>query len=92
VTKVRLSKAALRELIDLYQRLHACSLSTGSGVLPRSGELAGRLPFRACLIGIWDESGANYIRAFGAADMATGRPMTPDHFRIGSNTKTSLSA
>lgn len=43
----------------------------------------------AVLVGVWDRSGAGFVRAFGYADLATRLPLTPsDHFRIGSNTKT----
>jgi D-alanyl-D-alanine carboxypeptidase len=49
----------------------------------------GKTPVPGVLVGVWDGSGNSYIRAFGAADLATGRALTPDdHFRIGSNTKT----
>ena len=49
----------------------------------------GRTPIPGVLIGVWDASGASFVRAFGYADLATKRPMTAaDHFRIGSNTKT----
>ena len=42
----------------------------------------------AVLVGVWDSSGS-YVRAFGYADLAKRRLLTPaDHFRIGSNTKT----
>jgi D-alanyl-D-alanine carboxypeptidase len=41
------------------------------------------------LIGVWDKDGSNYTRAYGDADLANGRKLTPeDYFRIGSNTKT----
>jgi D-alanyl-D-alanine carboxypeptidase len=49
----------------------------------------GVTPVPAVLVGVWDGSGASYVRAFGYADLATRRALTPaDHFRIGSNTKT----
>lgn len=49
----------------------------------------GRAPVPAVLVGVWDDTGASYIHAFGYADLAERRPLTPaDHFRIGSNTKT----
>ena len=49
----------------------------------------GVTPVPAVLVGVWDGSGKSYIRAFGDADLATHRALTPeDHFRIGSNTKT----
>jgi CubicO group peptidase (beta-lactamase class C family) len=49
----------------------------------------GKTPVPGVLVGVWDGSGGSYIRAFGDADLATGRRLTPaDHFRIGSNTKT----
>src|SRR5215203_2788822 len=49
----------------------------------------GVAPVAAVLVGVWDKSGKSYIRAFGDADLATHRALTPDdHFRIGSNTKT----
>ena len=49
----------------------------------------GVSPVPAVLVGVWDGSGKSYIRAFGEADLATHRALTPeDHFRIGSNTKT----
>jgi D-alanyl-D-alanine carboxypeptidase len=49
----------------------------------------GRTPLPAVLIGVWDGKGASFVRAFGYADLAKRRPLTPtDHFRIGSNTKT----
>jgi len=48
----------------------------------------GRTPVPSVLIGVSNASG-NYVRAYGFADLATRRPLTPtDHFRIGSNTKT----
>ncbi len=49
----------------------------------------GRTPLPAVLIGVWDGDGGSFVHAFGYADLATKRPLTPaDHFRIGSNTKT----
>ncbi len=49
----------------------------------------GRTPLPAVLIGVWDGKGRSFVRAFGYADLAAKRPLTPaDHFRIGSNTKT----
>ena len=49
----------------------------------------GNTPVPAVLVGVWDGSGKSYIRAYGEADIATHRALTPaDHFRIGSNTKT----
>ena len=49
----------------------------------------GRTPVPAVLIGVWDARGGSFVRAFGYADLATKRALTPaDHFRIGSNTKT----
>lgn len=49
----------------------------------------GRTPIPAVLIGIWDGKGKSFVHAFGYADVAKKRPLTPaDHFRIGSNTKT----
>jgi D-alanyl-D-alanine carboxypeptidase len=49
----------------------------------------GVTPVPGVLIGVWDGQGGAYVHGFGAADLATGRPMTfDDHFRIGSNTKT----
>jgi D-alanyl-D-alanine carboxypeptidase len=48
-----------------------------------------KTPVPGVLIGVWDGAGNSYIHGFGVADLATGRPLTPDdHFRIGSNTKT----
>ncbi len=49
----------------------------------------GTTPVPAVLVGVWDGSGNSYVRAYGDADVATHRALTPeDHFRIGSNTKT----
>jgi D-alanyl-D-alanine carboxypeptidase len=49
----------------------------------------GLAPVPAVLIGVWDGSGARYIRAYGYADLSRNTPLSPtDHFRIGSNTKT----
>jgi D-alanyl-D-alanine carboxypeptidase len=49
----------------------------------------GRTPIPGVLIGVWDGRGGSFVRAFGYADLAKKRPLTPaDHFRIGSNTKT----
>jgi D-alanyl-D-alanine carboxypeptidase len=49
----------------------------------------GRTPIPAALIGVWDDSGHGFVRAFGYSDLARKTPVTPaDHFRIGSNTKT----
>jgi D-alanyl-D-alanine carboxypeptidase len=49
----------------------------------------GRAPIPATLIGVWDDKGRSFIRAFGYADLEKRMPLTPaDHFRIGSNTKT----
>jgi CubicO group peptidase (beta-lactamase class C family) len=49
----------------------------------------GHEPVPATLIGIWDNKGGSFIRAFGYADLEKKVPLTPaDHFRIGSNTKT----
>lgn len=49
----------------------------------------GRTPVPAVLVGVWDDAGGGYVRAFGDADLATRRALTPgDHVRIGSNTKT----
>lgn len=48
-----------------------------------------RTPVPAVLVGVWDGGGGSYVHAFGYADLAKRRPLTPaDHFRIGSNTKT----
>jgi D-alanyl-D-alanine carboxypeptidase len=49
----------------------------------------GKTPIPATLIGIWDNKGGSFIRAFGYADLEKKVLLTPaDHFRIGSNTKT----
>jgi D-alanyl-D-alanine carboxypeptidase len=49
----------------------------------------GRAPIPGVLIGVWDGRGESFVRAFGYADLARKRPLTPaEHFRIGSNTKT----
>jgi D-alanyl-D-alanine carboxypeptidase len=49
----------------------------------------GKTPVPGVLVGVWDGTGREYVRAFGFADLAKRRPLTPaDHFRIGSNTKT----
>src|SRR5579864_8503779 len=49
----------------------------------------GRTPLPAVLIGVWEDGGPSFVRAFGYADLAQKRLLTPaDHFRIGSNTKT----
>src|SRR5262245_23488987 len=49
----------------------------------------GKTPIPATLIGIWDNKGGSFIRAFGYADLEKKVPLTPaGHFRIGSNTKT----
>ena len=49
----------------------------------------GRTPIPGVLIGVWNGNGPGFVRAFGYADLAKKRPLTPaDHFRIGSNTKT----
>lgn len=49
----------------------------------------GRTPLPAVLIGVWEDGGPSFARAFGYADLAKKRLLTPaDHFRIGSNTKT----
>ncbi len=49
----------------------------------------GHTPVPATLIGVWDNKGGSFIRAFGYADLENKVPLTPaDHFRIGSNTKT----
>jgi len=49
----------------------------------------GQEPVPATLIGIWDNEGGSFIRAFGYADLENKVPLTSaDHFRIGSNTKT----
>ncbi len=48
----------------------------------------GRSPVPAVLVRVSNASGT-YVRAYGFADLATRRPLTPtDYFRIGSNTKT----
>ncbi len=48
----------------------------------------GRTPVPAVLVSVSNASG-QYVRAYGFADLASRRPLTPtDHFRIGSNTKT----
>jgi D-alanyl-D-alanine carboxypeptidase len=53
------------------------------------GGYGGKNPVPGVLIGVWDRSGGAYIHAFGYADLATHRQLTPqDHFRIGSITKT----
>lgn len=60
-----------------------------SAVEKDRAKYGGRTPIPAMLIGVWDASGASFVRAFGYADLATKRTLTPaDHFRIGSNTKT----
>jgi D-alanyl-D-alanine carboxypeptidase len=39
-------------------------------------------------VGIWSPARGSYVRAFGVADIASGRPMTlADHVRVGSVTK-----
>jgi D-alanyl-D-alanine carboxypeptidase len=49
----------------------------------------GRTPVPAALIGVWDDDGHAFVRAFGYADLAKRTPLTTaDHFRVGSNTKT----
>ncbi len=49
----------------------------------------GSTPVPGVLVGVWDSKGDTYVRAYGSADLATHRALTPaDHFRIGSNTKT----
>jgi D-alanyl-D-alanine carboxypeptidase len=49
----------------------------------------GSTPVPGVLVGVWDSKGDSYVRAYGSADLATHRSLTPaDHFRIGSNTKT----
>jgi D-alanyl-D-alanine carboxypeptidase len=49
----------------------------------------GRTRVPAVLVGVWDDKGAGFVRAFGYADLTKKRLLTPaDHFRIGSNTKT----
>lgn len=49
----------------------------------------GRTPIPAVLIGVWDGNGSSFVHAFGYADLAAKRQLTPaDHFRVGSNTKT----
>lgn len=49
----------------------------------------GLTPVPAVLVGVWDGAGGSYMHAFGYADLAKHRPLSPaDHFRIGSNTKT----
>lgn len=53
------------------------------------GGYGGKNPVPGVLIGVWDSTGSSYIHAFGYADLATHRKLTPqDHFRIGSITKT----
>jgi len=53
------------------------------------GGYGGKNPVPGVLIGVWDGTGGSYIHAFGYADLATHRKLTPqDHFRIGSITKT----
>lgn len=40
-------------------------------------------------VGLWTPGKGQYVRSFGVADKATGRPMSPDlYMRIGSETKT----
>lgn len=49
----------------------------------------GRTPIPGTLIGVWDDQGHGYVRAFGYANLAKKVSLTAaDHFRIGSNTKT----
>jgi D-alanyl-D-alanine carboxypeptidase len=49
----------------------------------------GSTPVPGVLVGVWDSAGGSYVRAYGSADLATHRALTPaDHFRVGSNTKT----
>jgi D-alanyl-D-alanine carboxypeptidase len=49
----------------------------------------GRAPVPGVLIGVWDGAGGSYVHAFGYADIARKRSLSPaDHFRVGSNTKT----
>lgn len=49
----------------------------------------GKAPVPGVLVGVWDGTGRQYVHAFGFADLAKRRLLTPaDHFRIGSNTKT----
>jgi D-alanyl-D-alanine carboxypeptidase len=49
----------------------------------------GSTPVPGVLVGVWDSAGGSYVHAYGSADLATHRALTPaDHFRVGSNTKT----
>jgi D-alanyl-D-alanine carboxypeptidase len=49
----------------------------------------GSTPVPGVLVGVWDGKGDSYVRAYGSADLAAHRALTPaDHFRVGSNTKT----
>ncbi|HLI97809.1 MAG TPA: serine hydrolase domain-containing protein [Candidatus Baltobacteraceae bacterium] len=60
-----------------------------SAVEKDRAKYGGRTPIPGVLIGVWDERGASFVQAFGYADLAQKRPLTPaDSFRIGSNTKT----
>lgn len=53
------------------------------------GIYGGRTPVPGVLIAVWDAAGNSYVHAFGYADVAKKRALSPsDHFRIGSNTKT----
>jgi D-alanyl-D-alanine carboxypeptidase len=48
-----------------------------------------KTPVPGVLVGVWGGDGTSYVHGFGAADLTTGRRLTPfEHFRIGSNTKT----
>jgi D-alanyl-D-alanine carboxypeptidase len=50
---------------------------------------AGSAGIPGTSVGIWVPGRGRYVRTFGAADVATGRPVTlADHFRIASITKT----
>ena len=53
----------------------------------------GHAPIPATTIGVWDDKGHSFVRTFGYANLANKAPLTiGDHFRIGSNTKTFVSA
>ncbi|MGP6190519.1 MAG: serine hydrolase domain-containing protein [Vulcanimicrobiaceae bacterium] len=60
-----------------------------AAVAKQRSVFGGRTPVPAVLVGVWDGKGHSYVHAYGFADLATRRPLTPqDHFRVGSNTKT----
>ncbi|MBV8615635.1 MAG: beta-lactamase family protein, partial [Acetobacteraceae bacterium] len=84
-----LAAAPRRASADVSAASAAVQAEIAAAVEKERAVYGGKTPVPGVLVGVWDGSGGSYVHAFGDADIATVRRLTPaDHFRIGSNTKT----